>query len=430
MEIKKIKKIIIDQKEEIAEFFKNEKIIERDADSKRLKKYLKHPNILVISGVRRSGKSVLALQILEKEKYGYLNFDDERLAGFAAEDFNKVLEAFYDLEGDLDYFIFDEIQNIKNWELFANRLRRTKKIIITGSNANLLSGELATHLTGRYINFALYPFSFREFLKYQGKKFKENDFYSTKKISQIKKLFNKYTEEGGFPETYKLGQAMISKIFEDIIVKDILLRYKIKNQSAFKELANYLLANFGQEISYSKLSNIFKIKDVHTIKNYVSYLSSTYLIFILEKFSFKLKQQAIASKKVYGIDTGLINHLAFQFSENSGRLIENIILLEFLRRKSYSKNKLEIYYWQNYSHQEVDFVIKEGKKIIQLIQVCSNLGRIQTKEREIKALLKAMQEFKLKQGMIITENEEDEIKIDNKKIKVVPVYQWLLEKYN
>jgi len=428
MEIKKIKKIIIDQKEEVAEFFKDEKIIEREVDLKRLKKYLNYPNILVISGVRRSGKSVLALQILEKEKYGYLNFDDERLAGFTAEDFNKVLEVFYELEGDLDYFIFDEIQNIKNWELFANRLRRTKKIIITGSNANLLSGELATYLTGRYINFTLYPFSFQEFLKYQGKKFGKNDFYSTKKISQIKKLFNRYTDKGGFPETYKLGQAIISNIFEDIIIKDILLRYKIKNQSAFKEMANYLLANFGQEISYSKLSNIFKIKDVHTTKNYVSYLSSTYLIFILERFSFKLKQQAIAPKKVYGIDTGLMNHLAFQFSENSGRLIENIIFLEFLRRKSYSKNDLEIYYWQDYSHKEVDFIIKKGKKIIQLIQICLNLGKTQTKEREIKALEKAMREFGLKQGIIITEDEEDEIKIGNKKIKVIPAYQWLLEK--
>ncbi|MEA2065466.1 MAG: AAA family ATPase, partial [Patescibacteria group bacterium] len=151
----------------------------------------------------------MALQILEKEKYGYLNFDDERLTGFTSEDFNKVLEAFYEFDSDLDYFIFDEIQNIKNWELFTNRLRRTKKIIVTGSNAHILSGELATHLTGRHINFTLYPFSFKEFLKFQKIEFQNKDFYSTKKISQIKKHLNNYIAVGGFPEAYKFGKAIV-----------------------------------------------------------------------------------------------------------------------------------------------------------------------------------------------------------------------------
>lgn len=409
------------------EFFKNEKIIKRDIDMANLKKFLSHPNILVISGVRRSGKSVLALQIVEKEKYGYLNFDDERLAGFISDDFNKILETFYELEGNLDYFVFDEIQNIKGWELFANRLRRTKKVIITGSNAHLLSGELATHLTGRHINFVLYPFSFKEFLRYQGLEFQSQDFYSTQKTAQIKKALNDYIITGGFPETYKFGKAILSRIFEDIIVKDILIRYKIKNQSAFKEMANYLISNFGQETSYSNLSHIFKIKDVHTVKNYVSFLTSTYLIFVLNRFSFKLKQQVIAPKKIYGIDTGIINHLAFQFSENSGKLIENAVYLNLLRDQSYFAKGKEIYYWRDYYQKEVDFVVKDGKKIAHIIQVCESLGKLQTKEREIKSLLSASRDLKCDNLMIITRDEEKEERIKGKKIKSIPLWKWILE---
>ena len=427
MEIEKIKKIISDQKEDIETFFKNEKIIKRDVDLKVLRKFLSHPNVLVISGVRRSGKSVLALQILEKEKYGYLNFDDERLAGFTSGDFNKVLEVFYELEGDLNYFIFDEIQNIKNWELFINRLRRTKKVIVTGSNAHLLSGELATHLTGRHINFTLYPFSFNEFLKYRGEEFKDRDFYSTKKIAQIKRSLNDYVAIGGFPEIYRFGKAIIGNVFEDILTKDILVRYKIKNQSAFKELANYSVSNFSQEISYSKLSHIFGIKDVHTVKNYISYLTSTYLIFVLNRFSFKLKQQIIAPRKVYCIDTGLINHLAFQFSENSGNLIENVVYLNFLHHQSYFTETGKVYYWQDHSQREVDFVVKKGRNITQLIQVCGDLKKSQTKEREIKSLLAASQDLMCDNLVIITWDEEGEEEFKGKKIKFIPLWKWLLE---
>ncbi len=195
IEIEELKKIIVDQKEEMEDLFRKEKIIERELNIQRLKKFLKYPNILVISGARRSGKSILALLLLKEEKYGYLNFDDERLVGFDKNDFNQLLQGFYELYGEnLEYFIFDEIQNIENWELFVARLRKTKKLIITGSNAKLLSSELATHLTGRYVDFILYPFSFSEFLKFNNLIFKKEEFYSTKKVSQIKKLFKEYIE--------------------------------------------------------------------------------------------------------------------------------------------------------------------------------------------------------------------------------------------
>lgn len=430
MEIEKIKKIIIGQKEEIEEIYRREKIIKREIDFARLRKFLASPNILLITGPRRSGKSTLATLLLKDKKSGYLNFDDERLAGFCANDFDTTLQAFYELYGqDIEYFIFDEIQNISGWELFANRLRRTKKIIITGSNANMLSGELATHLTGRYLEFVLYPFSFREFLAFKSVEIKENDFYSTKKISQIKKYLDEYLKRGGFPETYKFGAAIASKTYEDIIAKDILLRYGVKNKQTFREMANYVISNFSGDLNYRKLGHIFSIKNVHTVKNYIDYLSSVFLIFIFEKFSYKLKQRYITSKKVYGIDTGMVNSVAVNFSDNLGRIMENAVAIDLKRRKSYWQNNLEIFYWSDYAGKEVDFALKEQKKITQLIQVCRNLGNLKTKERETRALVRASEELKCDNLLIITDDEEGQEDFNGKKIAKISLWKWLLADY-
>lgn len=428
MNLEVIKQAIVDQKEDLDDFFRREKIINREVDTRKLQGFLRYPNVLVVTGPRRSGKSTLATMILKGKEYGYLNFDDERLAGFSAPDFNLALEAFYNLYGEnTDYFIFDEIQNISGWELFINRLRRTKKIIITGSNANLLSGDLATHLTGRYLEARLYPFSFKEFLRFKKFEVKKEDLYSTKKVSQVKKYLEKYLENGGFPETFKFGSAMVNKIYDDVITKDILLRYGIKNKNAFRQLANYLISNFAGEVNYRKLGRIFAIKNVHTVRNYVDYLSSGFLIFVVEKFSYKLKQQYITSKKVYGIDTGLVNAVAFQFSENAGKVMENAVLIELKRRIDYSEPQPSVFYWQDYSGGEVDFAVKKGNKIIQLIQVCQNLGNIETKEREIKSLIKASGELRCNDLLIITSSEESEEKIAGKKIRRMPLWKWLLK---
>jgi len=430
MNLEEIKRIIVDQREEIKEIFEKENIIERQIPHKKLIDALKHPNILAILGVRRSGKSIFSLLLLKEKKFGYLNFDDERMAGMDAKDLNSCLQAFYELHGtDVEHIILDEIQNIPGWELFANRLRRTKKVILTGSNAKLLSGELATHLTGRYIDFTLYPFSFREYLKMKDIKITEEGLHSTKKIVRLKKEMEEYILEGGFPEVHKFGRIILGRIYEDIIQKDILLRYGIRNRRIFAEIAKYLISQFSSEITYTKLKNITLIKNVHTVKNYVDYLANAYLIFILERYSPKLKKQMIAPKKVYCTDSGIINSVAFMVSKNMGKLMENVVAVELKRRKSYWHGNIEIYYWKDHQQREVDFVLKKGAKIEQLIQVTYASGKDEISSIEIKAMLKASNELKCKNLLILTWDYEDEFEVENRKIKCIPLWKWLFHSY-
>lgn len=422
MEIETLKNIITGQKKEIEEEFKKENIIQRE-NLDYVKPFLKHPNILAILGVRRAGKSTFAVLLTRElnENFGYINFDDERLLGLKTEDLDKVLQAFYELYGEISLIILDEPQNVAGWELFANRLRRTKKVIITGSNSQLLSGELATHLTGRYIDFTLYPFSFREVLKLKP------DIHLTEDIAKTRMLLARYMQESGFPESMKFGSRIVENIYRDIIAKDCLDRHEIKNKKTFKEVSNYLASNFSSEFTYSKLSSIFGIKDVHTTKNYVEYLKEAFLIIVLDRFSHKLKQQAIAPKKAYVIDHGICNFLSFKISKDFGKLMENIICIELMRKKSTNPH-LEVYYWKDHQQNEVDFVIKEGSKINQLIQSCYDVSNSDTKNREVSALIKASKELKCNNLVIITGDYESEEKIDGKLIKFVPLWKWLLNK--
>ena len=417
------KSIIKEQREELEKIEKEEKIIERTGLNKS-KESLKYPNILAILGIRRCGKSIFSYLLAKPHKFAYINFDDERLAGLKSDDLNKILESFYELYEDIDYIILDEIQNVDNWELFVNRLRRTKKIILTGSNSKLLSGELSTHLTGRYLDIILFPFSFKEFLKL--KEVKENKVYTTQEKAEIMKTLQEYLEIGGFPEAYKFGKGMISKIYEDILTKDILLRYNISKKEEIKKLAKYLITNSSGEITYSKLARIFNIKHVSTISNWISYLENAFLIFRLERFDFKLKQQFIAPKKVYCIDSGLMNSIGFKFSENKGKVIENEVALELQRRKA-KENSFEVYYWKDYQQNEVDFVIKKDKKIESLIQVSYINSKEEIREREINALLKSSKDLMCKNLIVITWDYETEEKFDGENIKFVPLWKWLLE---
>jgi len=428
MNLEEIKRVVISQREEVEEKFKKERIIDREPEINSLKGFLIHPNILAILGIRRSGKSVFSWQISKGELFGYVNFDDERLYGVKAKDLDLVLQAFYELYGDVNYIILDEPQNVEGWELFANRLRRTKRVIITGSNSKLLSGELATHLTGRHIDFTLTPFSFREYLSFKGVDLSKKNFYSTRKIAEIKRCFEEYMKIGGMPEAYMFGREILVRIYSDIIEKDVLRRIKIRMKETFKEFTKYLISNIASEFTIRKLSHIFEVKDVHTVKNWIDALKSSYLFFILERYSPKLKQQIIAPKKIYCIDNGLVNTISFKTTEKHGKLMENLVAIELLRKKNYWYNDLELFYWKDHQQNEVDFVLKEGLQIKQLIQVTYISGKSEIDGREIKALLKASNELKCKNLIMITWDYEDKLNINNKIIKYIPLWKWLLNK--
>jgi len=413
--------LLRDQKQELEEGLKDKRILNREAES-YFKEILSSKLIKVISGIRRCGKSVFIHTLLKDKKFAYMNFDDERLFDF---DTNQILSSFYEIYGkDFKIIFLDEIQNLEKWELFVNRLYRAGfNIFITGSNSRLLSKELSTHLTGRHLTIELFPFSFREYLK--AIDFKE-DTKTTKEISLIKNELNNYLNLGGFPEIIvekENPKLYLRELYRKILERDIINRYSISYKKTFREISNTLLNNPGRGISYNKLKRQFDVKSEHTIKNYLSYLQEAYLIFLLNRFSFKPVEIEKSEKKVYVTDIGIINNLSIKNSMDYGHIYENLVAIELLTRMSFNPS-LSIYYWKNIQQEEVDFVIKEGK-VKELIQVCYNLDN--SKEREIKALLKASKELKCNNLNVITEDKESIEKISNKKIKFIPLWKWLLK---
>ncbi len=417
--IELIKRVIVEKEEELNNKFKKNEFVEREL---KINKIVNDAST-IITGIRRSGKSVLAFLTTRNKKSAYVNFEDERLPT-EVKYMNKVLQAIYELKGDVEYIVFDEIQNVEGWEKFIARILGSKKIIITGSNARLLSKELSTFLTGRHIDYELFPFSFREFLRF--KQFNPN-IYLTKDIAKLKKYLEEYTKLGGFPLAYKLGPRFIAANYQDIIERDIIQRYNIKYGKILKDISFYYLSNISNLISFNKIGNTFNIS-VDTVKEYSQYFMNSYLFFFLNKFDFKLKEQERSLKKVYCVDPGIINTLSFKVSQNIGKLMENIVAIELLRRKSYWHPNLEIYYWKDYQQREVDFVIKEGTRIKQLIQVTYASSRDEIEEREVKSLLKASEILKCKNLMVITWDFEGEEQVGKKKIKFIPLWKWLLEK--
>lgn len=415
-----LREVVLEQKNKIKiakEFVIREKLNE-------IKRFINIRHSIIITGVRRCGKSVLLSQIMNimPDDCYYITFDDERLADFDLKDFNKLYEIFIELFGKTNTFFLDEVQNVIGWERWVRRMYEDGfKFFITGSNARVLSKELATLLTGRHLQISLYPFSFKEFLSFNKINLKKEDIYLTEKRAIITKYFNEYLDKGGFPEFLKYNRIeILQEYFNDIIQRDVVERYKIKEIKQLKELARYLITNTGNLTTYNQLRKITEIKSVKTIINYFDYLENAYLIFKVPYFSYSLKKQSVNPFKVFSIDTGLRNSISFKFSRDIGRLYETIVALEFKR-----KNK-EIYYWKNPLHEEVDFVVKE-EKIKQLIQVCYDINDLNVKKRELRSLLKASKELKCNNLLVITGDYDTEEKIGNKKIKFIPLWKWLLE---
>jgi len=358
---------------------------------------------VIISGIRRCGKSTLLRQFMRKLKnYYYFNFEDPRLIGFEVSDFEKLDAVLKEVYGQSKYYFFDEVQNVLGWERFVRKMQdASKKFFITGSNASLLSKELGTKLTGRHISYELFPFSFAEML-------------DLRKIKPSLDSFNDYFGQGGFPEYLKYGNdAMLQQIFKDIINRDVVVRHKLRNSKLVEQLAFYLLSNSGKEFSHNQLKKMFNVGSTNTMTTYVSFFEDSYLIFTIPKFDYSYKKQLVNPKKIYAIDIGLAKTNSVSFSEDKGRTLENIVFLH-LRRKH-----KDIYYFKG--KNECDFLVKEKGKITEAYQVCYDLTE-ENKERELAGLKEAMETFKLKIGVIVTLKQKD--KLDN--IKVVPAWEWVL----
>lgn len=384
----------------------------------------KNPYAVVISGLRRVGKSTLLAQIARKHyrenDYYYINFEDERLLNFKADHFQDLLEVLVEVFGERKVFFIDEVQNIIGWERLIRRLIDNRyKVYLTGSNASLLRGELGAKLTGRYIPIELFPFSFYEFLQFKAVSIPNLSKLTTTSKSLLKRLLNQYLKAGGIPNAIKYPEIGLHKtLYEDIIYRDVATRYQISEIKALKELALYLISTTGSMLSFNKLKESLKLGSVNTVKDYIEYLGLSWLFFLLNRYAFSVKTQQIANKKIYAIDIGLVRSIGFSFSKNKGRLLENLVFLHLRKRKE------AIFYYKTKFDEEVDFYLPSSG---QLIQVCQQLKDAKVIVREMSALKHAMDEMSIKQAIIITEDEFDNIEVIDKKIKIIPIYQWLLE---
>ncbi|MCK4613749.1 MAG: ATP-binding protein [Thermoplasmata archaeon] len=421
-----IKTIISDQRKEKEYALQRERIIDRE-QRPSWERFTDSPSVKVTMGVRRSGKTVFTHLLLGQRNYGFVNFDDERLAFLDREGLNDLLEGLYEVYGELDYLLLDEIQNVTGWELFVNRLpRRGIRVFVTGSNANLLSRELSTHLTGRFVQMELLPFSFREFLLWRGF---EEDETTTKGRAMLKRQLTEYTKIGGFPEVVRapeLRNTYLSNLYSSIIAKDIIARHRIRYVRTFREMAANIISNFSNYITYNKLKNVHGLKSVHTAKNYVDLLTEAYLVFTIDKYSPKPREIVNSPKKVYAIDTGLIDTIALSSTENRGRIIENLAFLELLRWRSLNPS-VEIYYWKDYQGHEIDFVIKKGPEVTGLIQVTYVSGMDELEKRELRSLLKGSELLGCKNLILITWDLEGRQTMDGRGIRFVPLWKWLLK---
>ena len=421
MKISDIEKVLLEQQDEL-EALENEVLIHRpEEDLINLKSKLAQ----VVIGVRRSGKSTLCFNALRKAgvHYAYANFDDERLEELETKDLDNVLQTLYKIYGKFDYLFLDEIQNIDGWPLFVNRLLRQRiHIIITGSNAKLLSTELATHLTGRHHKIELFPFSFKDWCSIKDVEYTR---LTTKNKGLLSKAYEEYFRQGGFPELIsgeENPKEYISTLIDNIISQDIKKRYKIRNIDALKRLANHILNETPTLIVKETLQNIIGIKSERTLGNYLMYLNQTYLISTISKYSSRSRERA-RNEKSYAIDVAFMDKRENAFSgENLGWRLETIVYLELLRRKAGTEN--DIYYYQGRS-AEADFVVCDGNKTLAVYQVSYDISNDKTRKREIKGCIAGAKATKCDNIFLITDHESEVIEEDGYSIQVVPIWEWL-----
>ena len=408
MNVEEIKSVLKEQREDAENLMS--RAIPRDVPKEELLANLSIPNVLAILGVRRSGKSTLSLLLLKDKNFAYVDFDDERLRNLKSEDLHMVEQAIYELYGNVDYILFDEIQNIQGWEPFVSRLRKTKRIILTGSNSKLLSGELATSLTGRHVDFTLFPFSFKEFLRFKGVNYSEP--LTTRERAEIKNYLREYMSIGGFPEALLLNsRQIVNSIYNDILFKDVVQRLKIKRISKFKEFSSAVISLYSSEVSLNRIARMLRI-DYKTVDEWFYGLTSSYLIHSVERYIGKLSRIA-ENKKVYVVDMGIIQEVSIK--KDVGRLMEDLVAIYLLR-----KNQNKGVYFVKGEDYEVDFL---DEKKGELIQVTYDEEGI--KERELSALTKASSSLGFK-PKIVTWDVEETMDCNGKKIELEPLWKFLL----
>ena len=420
-----IRQLLLDQREEI-EALLARCGVERDCEQ-ALAQGLADNLIKVIAGVRRCGKSVLAHRVLRGRPYGHVNFDDERLFGLSTGDLNNVLEVLLEITPGMKFVLLDEIQNIEGWELFANRLQRQGFVVVlTGSNAHLLSRELATHLTGRHRVFEVYPYSFREYLRARGYETPPAKALTTRTRAAVSGLFADYFADGGFPEARQVAnpRAYLQDLYDRAVTRDIAMRHGVRHIKTLKDIAFYVAHNCGGKLTYSNIAAAYSLGSLHTAKNYLSYLQDAYLFFAVEAFSFKVKERVRRPRKMYGIDPALIRATAGG-PDNRGLLLENIVFLELMRRR-----KIVHYHADPHGKHEVDFVIRDsGAKAVELIQVCADLSRAETRERELRGLHQAATAFRNPPDenlLLLTMDHRGVEHVAGREVACLPAWEWLL----
>ena len=394
------------------------------------KKWLDTALIKVVLGPRRSGKSVFSLMLLKDRPFIYFNFDDEVISsagGISTDELMKELHAAY---GPIKTILFDEIQNLPNWELFVNRLHRSGyNLVLTGSNAHLLSQELATHLTGRHMPIEILPFNFEEFLR--AKKFDTNSEYKLlpNNHGELLNLMENYLVNGGFPEVVVNNvdpKDYLGVLFDALLFKDVVKRHKVKFSTQVGNLAAHMVNNFSKLYTVRKIMEILNLKSTTTIEKYINYLEEAYLIFSLLRYSPKSRERIKSPRKVYAVDNGFVTAKAVQHSPDKGKLMENLVFVELVKR-GYEPNR-ELFYYKTRNDREIDFVVKKGIEVVELIQVCYESINPDVEQREVKALVEASGELNVQKLTVLTWDEKREVKKDKVTVQFIPLWEWLLEK--
>lgn len=421
MDTREFERVLLDQKEDL-NLLKDKNFCHRAEESLI---ELDSGLAQVVIGVRRSGKSTLCYNKLEAAKvnYAYVNFDDENLYGLDIKDMNNVLQVLYSIYGDFTHLFLDEIQNIEGWHLFVNRmLRKGIHVLLTGSNSKLLSGELASHLTGRHHTIELLPFSFKDWCNYNNV---PTTPLTTKNTGLLMGAFNKYMEQGGFPEllTERNHTGYIGSLFHNIITQDIQNRFNIKYTDSLERMAAHLLNTVPTIIVKDKLQELFGFKSHHTLGNYLSYLMQTYLICTVSKYSAKSKERSVA-EKAYAIDVAFMNKRENALAgKNLGWRLETIVYLE-LRRRIKTEEE-DIYYFNN-GNTEADFMVCDGNTVKSIYQVAYDISTPKTRRREINGAATAAKRTRCDNVYILTNHQRETIIYDNVKIKVIPVWEWIV----